>query len=207
MTKGKFITFEGPEGAGKSTQVNLLVKFLKSKGLKVIHLREPGGVIISEKIRHILLDPKLKKMTPLTETLLYMAARNQLIEEKLKYYLNKNYVVICDRFIDATMVYQGYAGGVDAGLIGILSKYVVGKFMPDLTILLDIDTEIGLKRAGNIKDRIEQKPCKFHEKVRVGYLKLARKFPKRIKIIKTDKNPLLVQTLIREIVKNKLKIR
>lgn len=205
--KGKFITFEGPEGAGKSTQVDLLVKFLKSKGLKVVHLREPGGVIISERIRGILLDPKLKAMTPVTETLLYMAARAQLIEEKLKDYLTKDFVIICDRFVDATTVYQGYAGGVDNRLLEALTKYVVGKFMPNLTILLDINSSLGLKRAGKVKDRVEQKSFNFHNKVRQGYLSLAKKYPGRIKVVKTDKDPALVQALIQEFVKDKLKIK
>jgi len=198
--KGKFITFEGSEGSGKSTQVRLLYNYLKKKGCSVIRIREPGTTKISEKIRDILLDPKNKEMSGLSEMLLYMAARAQIVEDVILPALKKGKIVICDRFLDATVAYQGYGGGIDIKLIKRIGKYATKSIKPDITFFLDVDVNEGLKRAGKTKDRIERKSIAYHRKVRKGYLKLAKQEPKRIKIIpvkdKKDKTQLIIRNLI-----------
>lgn len=197
---GKFITFEGPEGSGKSTQSKLLCNFLKEKKFKVIHLREPGSTIISEKIRNILLDPKNKKMNSLCELFLYMAARSQLVEEKILPNLKKGKIVICDRFQDATLAYQGYAGRIDLKIIKYLGKLATFGIKPDLTILLDLPVKVGLKRIGARPDRLEKKAFSYHLCVRKGYLDLAKKEPSRIKIISLEEKVNRTQDKIRKIV-------
>ncbi|HOX53933.1 MAG: dTMP kinase [Candidatus Omnitrophica bacterium] len=181
--KGKFITFEGSEGSGKSTHAKLLKDYLKKKGFSVELIREPGGTRISEKIRNIILDPKNKAMTDICETLLYMAARVQIVKEVIKPALDKGKIVICDRFLDSTIVYQGYGGGIDLDLIKKLGNLATLGIKPDLTFLLDIETKEGLRRAGKIKDRIELKSLNYHKRVRKGYLALAKKEPARIKVV------------------------
>jgi dTMP kinase len=183
VKRGVFITFEGPEGSGKTTHSRLLVDYLRKNGYSVLHTREPGGTLISEKIRKILLDPENKSMDVVCEMLLYMAARAQIIKEKILPALEKGSVVICDRFIDATVAYQGYAGGLDVKVIKNIGRLVTRGLRPDLTFLLDIETGKGLSRAGKYKDRIEKKPLSYHRKVRKGYLVIARKEPKRVKIV------------------------
>ena len=186
--KGKFITFEGSEGSGKSTHAKLLKDYLKKEGFSVELIREPGGTAISEKIRNIILDPENKFMTDICETLLYMAARVQIVKEVIKPALEKGKIVICDRFLDSTIVYQGYGGGINLDLIKKLGKLATLGIKPDLTFLLDIETREGLKRAGKIKDRIELKSLDYHRRVREGYLTLAKKEPSRIKIVSVENN-------------------
>lgn len=201
--KGKFITFEGPEGSGKSTHSKLLCAFLRQKGFKVLHTREPGGTFIGEKIRHILLDNSNKKMTDICELLLYMAARSQIVEEKLLPALRKGNIVVCDRFLDASLAYQGHGTGLDLKLIEYLGKISADNLKVDLTILLDIESQLGLKRSAR-KDRLEMKTLAFHRRVRAGYLKLARKYPKRIKVISATGAIAETQNQIRKIVFNVL---
>src|SRR3989338_5431640 len=184
MSRGKFITIEGPEGSGKSTHSRLLCLYLKRNGYKVLHTREPGGTEIGEAIRRILLDKKNKDISDACELFLFLAARAQIVEEVIKPALAKGYTVVCDRFHDATVAYQGYGAGLDLKLIGSAGKLATGNLKPDLTILLDVETELGLKRAG-IKDRMEIKSVRFNKKVREGYLKIAKKEPGRIKVIRT----------------------
>ena len=186
--KGKFITFEGSEGSGKSTHAKLLKGYLRKEGFSVVLIREPGGTKISEKIRQIILDPKYNSMTDICETLLYMAARVQIVKEVIKPALEKGKIVICDRFLDSTIVYQGYGGGIDLDLIKKLGKLTTLGIKPDLTFLLDIETKEGLRRAGRIKDRIELKSLDYHRRVRKGYLTLAKKEPSRIKIVSVGNN-------------------
>ena len=197
MKKGFFITFEGPEGSGKSTHAKRLYNFLRKKGYSVILLREPGGTKISEEIREILLDKRNKKMDIKTETLLYLASRAQLVKEKIVPALRKGKIVILDRFHDSTLAYQGYGGGINLRFLEELGKFVNGKIIPDLTFLLDIDTHKGLKRCGH-KDRIEEKPFSFHQRVRKGYLELAKKNPKRFFIIRGDKEIHFIEKKIEE---------
>ena len=197
--KSKFITFEGSEGCGKSTQSEMLFSYLKARGAKVIYLREPGGVRLSETIRTILLDPK-SKISAQAETLLYMAARAQVVEEIIKPALEAKKIVVCDRFLDSTIAYQGYGLGIDIKVIKSMGNFATGGITPDLTIFLDLPVESGLKHRHNCKDRIEQRSMSYHEKVRKGYLALAKQEPRRIKIVKVLDNKFKTQNKIREVV-------
>jgi len=188
MSKGRFITFEGSEGSGKSTQADLLHDYLKKKKMPVVLLREPGGVRISETIRDLLLDVKNTDITKESETLLYMAARAQLVEEKLKPALKRGMIVICDRFLDSTIVYQGYGNGIDLKAIKKIGEFATQEIEPDLTLLFDIETEKGLSRTKQVKDRIELRSLEYHRRVREGYLSLAKENPKRIKVIKVNQD-------------------
>jgi dTMP kinase len=201
--KGKFITFEGSEGCGKSTQSKLLYRYLKRKGFSVVYLREPGGTKISEKIRKILLDPK-NHITPLSETLLYMASRAEVVRKVIQPALLKGKIVICDRFLDSTITYQGYGLGVDIGFIKMVGESVSCRIKPHLTILLDLPIQEGLKHRRFTKDRIEKRSYSYHFRVRKGYLKLASLEPKRIKIVKVDKDKDKTQERIINIVLEKL---
>ena len=198
--KGKFITFEGSECCGKSTQSKLLYEYLLAKGCKVIFLREPGGTKVSEEIRQILLDNKNKSITSETELLLYMASRAQTVSEIIKPALNTGKIVICDRFLDSTIVYQGYGLGMDIELIKSLGCFVTAGLKPDLTILLDLPLEKALNGIHRQKDRIESRSFEYHRKVKNGYLKLAKQEPKRIKIVKLADDKFETQKKIRELV-------
>ena len=198
--KGKFITFEGSEGCGKSTQSRMLYDYLKSKGKRVIYLREPGATKVSEKIRNILLDVGNDAMLAECEMLLYMAARSQIVGEIIKPHLNKGFIVICDRFLDSTIAYQGYGLGMDIGFIKCVGKFSTLGIKPDLTIFLDLPVSSGLCHRNGNKDRIEKRSLAYHFRVREGYLTLARKEPKRIKIVKVEKDKCLTQERIRELI-------
>lgn len=198
MKKGKFITFEGSEGCGKSTQSRLLYEHLKDRGRKVIYLREPGGVKVSEKIRELLLDPK-NHMSAECETLLYMSARAEVVNEIVRPALKAGKIIICDRFLDSTIAYQGYGLGVDIKAIKFIGNFATCGIKPDLTIFLDLAVKKGLKHRELSKDRIEQRPVSYHERVRRGYLSLAKQEPERIKIIKLDRDISVTQEKIRQI--------
>jgi dTMP kinase len=202
--KGKFITFEGSEGSGKSTQSKLLVRYLKRKGFPVIFLREPGGTKISEKIRKILLDHKNDSMSASCELLLYMASRAQVVAEIIKPHLVKGTIVICDRFLDSTVAYQGYGLGMDLKLIRYMGSFATQGIQPDLTVFLDVPVKEGLKHRHLCEDRIEKRPLSYHERVRRGYLKIARFEPSRFKIVKLEKEKSETQEKIRELVKRVL---
>ncbi len=204
--KGYFITFEGPEGSGKSTHSRLLADFLRKKGVPVLRTREPGGVKISEKIREVLLDPKNKDMDPVCETLLYMAARSQIMRDKIKPALKAGKIVICDRFLDATIAYQGYGEKVDIETIRDMGRIVTGGYLPRLTFLLDIEAEEGLKRSVGKKDRMEKKSLAFHRRVRRGYLSIAGREPGRVKVVPADAEINKTQQKIRDTISRCLKI-
>ena len=181
-----FITFEGPEGSGKSTQIALLAAYLRKKGHKVLMTREPGGSTIADKIRQILLDKNNGELCPNSELLLYLASRAQHLKDTVEPALKKGFVVLCDRFSDSTLAYQGYARGFDGNMIKTLNDFAASGRKPDLTILLDIDIKKGLQRAHkskNSKDRLELEPLAFHAKVRRGFRAIAAKEPKRVKLI------------------------
>lgn len=203
--KGKFITFEGSEGSGKSTQAALLCDYLKAQGKDVQLIREPGGVKISEAVRAILLDVKNTAMSKECETLLYMAARAQLVEEVLVPALQKGVFVLCDRFLDSTVAYQGYGNGGDIHFIQEIGRIATKGIVPDLTFLFDIDPGEGLARTGREKDRIEKRPLSYHQKVRQGYLKLAKEEPERIKVIKVDKEKEKIFAVVKKAVDELLK--
>jgi dTMP kinase len=183
---GKFITFEGSEGSGKSTQAALVLEYLKSRKLPVMLLREPGGVKISENIRKLLLDVNNGGMGDESETLLYMAARAQMVKEVLEPQLKSSKIILCDRFLDSTIAYQGYGNGIDIKTIEQMGLFATRGISPDLTILFDINPEKGLSRAGDKKDRIESRSLEYHKRVRNGYLELGKKHPERIKLIEVD---------------------
>ncbi|MBC8436397.1 MAG: dTMP kinase [Candidatus Omnitrophica bacterium] len=198
--RSKFITFEGSEGCGKSTQSRLLYEYLKKQGRRVIYLREPGATKISEKIRKILLDAKNDSMSAECEMLLYMAARAQIIKEIIEPALKNRKIVICDRFLDSTLAYQGYGLGMEINLIKDIGNFVTRRIKPDLTILLDLPVKKGLHYRRLAKDRIEKRSLEFHARVRQGYLKLAQDEPARIKIVKVAREKSVTQKKIRELV-------
>lgn len=186
--RGFFITFEGPEGSGKSTQAKLLCRFLKKRGLRVAYLREPGGTELGERIRRLLLKEGTLQITDEAEALLYLAARAELVKRVIEPLLKRGELVICDRFQDSTIAYQGYGGGVSLFLIERIGRVLMGDISPDLTILLDIAPRLGLSRAKR-KDRMERKPVSYHERVRKGYLALAEAHPMRIKVVSVEGAP------------------
>jgi len=183
--KGVFISFEGIEGTGKSTQAKLLAEYLREKGYSVIQTMEPGGTQISLKIRELLLSLDSRGMDCVTELLLYNAARVQHTKEVIEPALERGDIVITDRFSDSTVAYQGYARGIDLQLIDALDMIATRKLRPDITILLDIDVKTGLARntALNKSDRLELEDISFHEKVRKGFIRIATGEPGRIKVI------------------------
>ncbi len=178
----KFITFEGIEGSGKSTQAKNAADYLKSEGFEVVLMREPGGTKIGEAIRDILLDKENVAMTPETELLLYNAARVQIVTELIRPHLEKGTIVICDRFVDSTIAYQAYAGGVDLGFTKTICSFASLSCLPDLTFLMDSDVERGLERCGR-GDRMELKSLDFHQAVRDGFLKIAEASKERFCVV------------------------
>lgn len=191
MGKGVFVTFEGVEGSGKSTQIRLLADGLKKVGYTVTVTREPGGTTLGEALRKIALDPGTGNLDPLTELLIFSAARSELISRVIVPALNAGHVVLCDRFADSTTAYQGYARGLNLEMIGQFSRSITKGAWPDRTIVLDVDVEEGLTRAvtrmamqgSSAEARFEEEGLAFHRRVRDGYLEIAREDPQRVKII------------------------
>ena len=209
-----FISLEGIEGCGKTTQLEYLSSFLEDKGYPYVVTREPGGTAIGEKIRSILLDPESKDLVPAAELLLYMADRAQHIDLVIRPQLADGKIVLCDRYFDATVVYQGFARGLDTKFICNLHRLLFEDLKPDITLLLDLPPRIGLKRAwkelagGNrsgTESRFEEETISFHEKVRAGYLELARYEPDRFKIIDASQELNQVQSDIRKLLTEYLK--
>jgi dTMP kinase len=185
-----FITFEGIDLSGKSTQARLLYDKLAKNRKKVILVREPGGTLISEKIRKILLDKENSKMKYVTEFLLFSASRHQLTEEIIRPLLKKNYIVICDRYYDSSTAYQGYGGKIDLNIIKQVNKIATDNLVPDLSFLIDIDYSENIRRrelSGKSHDRIEQKEKNYYKKVISGYRTLAKIDNKRFRIIDGNK--------------------
>lgn len=188
LKKGLLITFEGPERCGKSTHSKKIALFLKKKGYSVVHTREPGGTAVGDAIREVLLKKRKIFISPLAEMLLFEASRAELVKSVIRPALRAGKIVITDRFNDATMVYQGYAGGVPIKDIRKVESVSLGGVRPDLTVVLDIDISRGLRKIKTrLKDRMESKKISFHRKVRRGYLWLAAKDKKRIIVVKTEK--------------------
>jgi len=203
LRKGIFITFEGPEGSGKSTQSKLLDEYLRKRSYACIHTREPGGTEVGEHIRRTLLHSDGMYISDLTELFLFEANRSQIVEEVVKPGLAKKKVVICDRFSDATVAYQGYGGQLPLEKIRLIDKAATKGLKPDLTILLDVDTATGLKRAKKKgADRMEAKTIAYHKRVRQGYLKLAKQEPRRIKVVKVKEHIKDTQKEVQRIVLN-----
>ena len=182
--RGLFITLEGGDGAGKSTQIRNIERFFDEKGLVVVHTREPGGTPISEKLRDILLDSRNKEMAAVTEMLIYAASRAQNVREFIIPALERGEIVICDRFVDSSIAYQAY--GRDLGdMGGVVNKYATGGLEPDMTFWLDIDPAAGKARAAKAGDldRLEQEQMDFHYRVHEGYRKIAEDQPQRVRRI------------------------
>ena len=194
--KGVFITFEGIEGAGKSTQAKKLYEYLISKGKNAVLTREPGGTKTGKKIREILLSHSNEIFSPISELFLYEADRNFHIHNVIKPNLEKGNYVICDRFIDSTLAYQGYARGLDIELIKGLNKIATEGLEPNITFLIDIPIEISLQRLGNNKDRIESENIEFHKRLRDGFFKIAEE-EDRIFVIDGTKD---IESIFQEII-------
>lgn len=180
--KGIFITMEGPDGAGKSTQIDLLKKYLEDKGYNILLTRDPGGNDISEAIRGIILNKDFTEMGYMTELLLYASARAQLVKENIKPALEVGTAVIADRFVDSSAVYQGIGRGLGIDTVYKVNEFALQGIMPDMTILMDLDAEVGLARKKNQAelDRMERESVDFHKKVVAGYRDLADRYPERI---------------------------
>ncbi|MBQ3234623.1 MAG: dTMP kinase [Clostridia bacterium] len=185
MKKGKFITFEGCEGSGKSTHVTLFKEYLDRNGIDYIFLREPGGTEISEKIRKIILDIENKEMTDEAEALLYAAARAQLISEKILPALREGKLVVVDRYVDSSFAYQGYARGLGIEFVKKINSFAIENCMPDCTVFLDISPRVAFERKGGADkdDRLELSGIDFHENVYKGYKKLIENEPDRFVVI------------------------
>lgn len=184
MMDGFFITLEGPEGAGKTTIINMLVEYFSKSGEKVLSTREPGGIYIAEEIRQIILNPAHTEMDGKTEALLYAAARRQHLVEKVIPALEKGYIVLCDRFIDSSLAYQGYARGLGIDNVWKINEFAIGGLMPNVTIYFDIDPKIGLERINKTDEReinrLDLEKLDFHKRVQEGYYQIIEKFPNRI---------------------------
>jgi len=208
MTNKLFFTFEGPEGAGKTTVLKLIVSKLQEEGREVVATREPGGSVIAEEIRQVILNPAHTEMDPRTEALLYAASRSQHFMEKIEPALKKGKVVLCDRFIDSSLAYQGIGRGLGIAGVKSINQFAIGDRMPDMTILFDLNPEIGLARINAHKDRevnrLDVESLTFHERVREAYLKLAEEFPERIHIIDASQPLEIVFQDVWKVLKNAL---
>lgn len=198
MKKGLFITFEGADGCGKTTQLNLLKDYFENKGCDVLVTREPGGKGLGEKVREILLNYD-GEVSDRCESFLFLADRAQNIDVIVKPALEQGKIVLCDRHTDSTAAYQGYGRGLDLDEIHMLNNLATGNKKPDLTLVFDVDIETSMKRVGSEKDRMENSGNEFFNRVRNGYLELAKQEPERIKVVDATKS-------IEEVHKNVIKI-
>ena len=192
MSKGLFITLEGPEGSGKSSAIKIVVEKLKALGYEIVMTREPGGTPISEQIRNVILDNNNTEEDPRTEALLYAASRRQHLVEKIWPAINEGKIVICDRYLDSSLAYQGFARGLGIDNILKVNEYATEGTFPDLTLLFDIEPEIGFERINKNKNRevnrLDKEALSFHHKVREGYLLLSKRFSNRYEVIDASKD-------------------
>jgi dTMP kinase len=203
-----FITLEGPEGSGKTSHIPYLVEYLREKGYVVFPTREPGGTSIGEQIREVIHDLKNVEMHPRTETLLYQAARSQIVEQVIKPRLADGEIVISDRYYDSTIAYQGYGHQQDLEQVRGLVKYATGGLVPDLTVLLDLDVEVGLKRKKNGEEwnRMDAYTVEFHRRVRAGYLEMVKQEPKRWVVVNAEQQWESVQEELRKVIIGRLQL-
>jgi len=209
-----FITFEGPEGSGKTTQIELLSEYLEEKGYPVLATREPGGTSIGDQIRTILLDPQNTAMLPASEALLFSAARAQIVSQVIRPHLARGGIVLCDRYADSTLAYQGYGHDLELETLHAITALATGGLKPDLTIYLDIDVEQGLRRklaaheASQAEwNRLDQQETAFHRRVREGYLQMAAQEPNRWLVIDATQPLEVIRASIRAGVEAKLEAR
>jgi dTMP kinase len=202
-----FITFEGSEGSGKSSQISLLAEFLCQQGYSVFTTREPGGTPIGEQIRNVLFDMKNQEMTQRSEILLFQAARAQLVEQEIRPFLRRGGVVLCDRYADSTLAYQGYGYELNLDQLRALIDFATGGLKPDLTLLLDMDVEEGLQRRlkGGEWNRLDAYQLAFYQRVRKGYLEMARSEPERWVLVDASLPHERVQQAIREVILERLR--
>ncbi|WP_017380240.1 dTMP kinase [Paenisporosarcina sp. TG-14] len=209
--QGFFITIEGPEGAGKTTVLSDVVSQLTAQGYNIVSTREPGGIRISEHIREVILNNDYTEMDGRTEALLYAAARRQHLVEKIAPALNDNKIVLCDRFIDASLAYQGHARGLGIDEVLSINEFAIGKLMPDLTLLFDLEPSIGLKRIAKHdereKNRMDAESLAFHELVREGYQEVVKRYPNRIHVIDASKSQKEVTSDVMDVMKKSLESR
>lgn len=193
LTTGMFITIEGGEGSGKTTLIQTLADTLRKSGYEVITTREPGGIPIAEQIRTVILDPSHTAMDARTEALLYAASRRQHLVEKVLPALAQGAIVVCDRFVDSSLAYQGYARGLGMDEVWEINRFAIQDTMPDLTLFLDVSPEVGLSRINAASDReinrLDLERHSFHERVREGYGLLLQRFPERIVRVNADAHP------------------
>ncbi|KHO61500.1 thymidylate kinase [Thermoanaerobacter uzonensis DSM 18761] len=202
--RGKFISFEGIDGCGKTTQIKFLKEYLLKQGYNILVLREPGGTKVGEKVRDILLD-KNNFISPVTEMLLYASSRAQLMEEKILPAIEEGKIVLLDRFVDSSYVYQGYARGLGIEKVKIINEIATMGILPDVTIYIDITPEEAMKRRGKREaDRLERESWDFHKKVREGYIKLIKEFPQRFVFIDGMQELMKVHQDILDVVKKYL---
>lgn len=204
-----FVTFEGADGSGKTTQIALLAEFLREKGFSVLTTREPGGTPIGDQIRTCLHDVRNTAMTPEAEILLYSASRAQLVQEVIRPALDAGHIVLCDRYADSTMAYQGYGRGLNRADLAQITRFATGDLKPDLTILLDMEAEAGLQRrskGGDEMNRMDLQTAAFYRRVREGYLTMAAAEPQRWLIIDADRAVDEVQCDIRKAVQERLNV-
>jgi len=187
--RGRFLVFDGPDGSGKSTQMARFVALCREHGLPLTEVREPGGTPIGEQIRRVLLDPANAEMDVRCEMLLYMASRAQLVAERIEPALREGHMVISDRFVSSTLAYQGTAGGLSKEEIRAVAAVAVGRFMPDLVVIFDVDEVTSARRLSPLLDRMEQKGLDFHRRVRAGYLAQATREPARHLVIDASREP------------------
>ena len=209
-----FITFEGPEGGGKSTQIGLLAGWLREQGHDVLATREPGGTAIGDRVRNILLDPVATEMRPQTEALLFSAARAQIVAQVIRPALAQGVIVLCDRYADSTLAYQGYGHELDLAVLRAITAFATGNLRPDLIICLDIDVERGLRRKqqdahadSSQWNRMERHILAYHQRVRQGFLAMARAEPERWLVIDASQPALAVQEVARRRVAALLRIQ
>jgi dTMP kinase len=206
--KGVFITLEGIEGSGKSTQASRLCRMLSANGYTTLHTREPGGTQIAERLRTIVLDRATEPISPETEALLILAARRQHVDHVIRPALRLGKIVICDRFGDSTLAYQGYARGLNLNLLRTMNEWVTDRLSPDLTLLFDLPVTVGLRRRhmhAATPNRLDREDTRFHRKVRAGFLELARLEPRRIQVVDATQAVDTVAAAVTHLVLNRLR--
>jgi dTMP kinase len=202
-----FITLEGPEGSGKTSHIPYLVEYFRERGHVVFPTREPGGTSIGEQIREVIHDLKNVEMHPRTETLLYQAARAQIVEQVIQSRLKAGEIVLSDRYADSTIAYQGYGHQQDLEQVRALVRYATGGLVPDLTILLDVDVEVGLKRKQKADEwnRLDAYTVEFHRRVRAGYLEMVKQEPNRWRMVDAGREWQSVQEELRKVIDSRLR--